>query len=196
MRNDDMFDLLWVGKFDFRKQLQLAIRTIAALKDFQGIRLHVLGRGNEVETAYYKGLADSLGVTSSVRFCGQTAHAEVLRMMTEADALLFTSIADETSTVVLEAIGAGLPIICFDACGFGPIVTQDIGRKISLSNFEQSVTEFKDIILELYHQPELLQQMSENCRDKSKTLTWNYKANTMVALYNKVLVAKNKETCE
>jgi len=187
MRNDEMFDLLWVGKYDFRKQLQLAIRTMAALKEFQGIRLHVLGRGNEAETAYYKGLADSLGVTSSVRFYGQTAHADVLRMMAEADVLLFTSIADETSTVVLEAIGAGLPVVCFNTCGFGPLVTNNIGRTVPLSNPAQSVSDFRRAILELYAQPELVRTMSAACKEKSRTLTWAYKAQQMVEIYERIV---------
>lgn len=44
--NDGTFNLLWVGKFDFRKQLELALRTIAKLKGLS-IKLTICGTGNE-----------------------------------------------------------------------------------------------------------------------------------------------------
>ena len=37
-------DLLWVGKLDFRKQLALAIKTLAQLNN-KKIKLHIVGGG-------------------------------------------------------------------------------------------------------------------------------------------------------
>lgn len=186
MRDNDSFDLLWVGKFDFRKQLRLALNIMASLRGFPCIRLHVLGGGNAAENAFYKGLADKLNVAGTVVFHGRLAHENTLAAMAKADALLFTSIADETSTVVLEAIGACLPVVCFNACGFGPLATPDIGRTVPVTNPAQSVSDFRNAILELYAQPELLRSMSAACKDKSRTLTWDSKARQMVEIYEKI----------
>lgn len=186
MRNNDMFDLLWVGKFDFRKQLQLALRVMAMLKDFPNIRLHVLGSGNEAQTTYYNNMVRDLNIAASVTFHGQMNHAKVLEIMSKADVLLFTSIADETSTVVLEAIGTALPVICFNAGGFGAIVGDDMGRTIRLSNPDQSIKDFRNAILELYVQPELVRNLSATCKQKSATLTWDNKARQMVSIYEQI----------
>lgn len=186
MRNNNTMDILWVGKFDFRKQLGLALRVMEQLKDFPNIRLHILGSGNEEENSRHRDMAEKLGLRETVTFHGKVSHDEVIEHMKGADLFMFTSISDETSTVILEALGCSLPIVCFDACGFGPIVTHEVGRKVSFSNPTQSVTDFKNVILELYSQPELLKEMSENCREKCKTLTWEYKAMQMVEIYNKV----------
>lgn len=186
MRNNDMFDLLWVGKFDFRKQLQIALRVMATLKDFPSIRLHVLGSGNEAETAYYKSLIDELEIAETTTLHSQVSHAQVLEMMAKANLFLFTSIADETSTVVLEAIGAGLPVVCFNAGGYGAVVGNEVGRTIPFTNPDQSVADFRRAILEIYAQPELQKSLSTACIQKSKTLTWGYKARQMVDIYKKI----------
>jgi len=180
------FDILWVGKFDFRKQLGLALRVMASLSKYN-IRLNVLGTGNEAENKYYRNLASRLGIANAVTFWGNVPHREVERMMQESDLFLFTSISDETSTVILESIGNCLPIVCFDACGFGPIVTPDIGRRMPLSSPSNSVTDFKNAILELYSQPKLLKEMSDNCIEKRKTLTWEHKARQMIKIYEQVV---------
>lgn len=183
MRNNDRMDILWVGKFDFRKQLGLALRVMEQLRSFPNIHLHILGAGNDEENARYQGMTENMGLTNTVTFHGKIPHNEVIDYMNKADLFLFTSISDETSTVILEALGCSLPIVCFDACGFGLIVTPDVGRKVTFSNPTQSVTDFKNVILELYSQPELLKELSENCLEKCKTLTWGYKAEQMVSLY-------------
>ena len=69
--------------------------------------------------------------------------------MSKSQLFFFTSVVDETSTVILEAIECGLPILCFDTCGFGPIVDETIGYKIELTNPNQSVVEYASIIDEI-----------------------------------------------
>lgn len=184
--NKRTFDILWVGKFDFRKQLCLALRIMKELEAYENIHLNIVGAGNKIENKYYMTMSEDFGLDKTVSFLGQMPHLEVERMMSEADLFLFTSISDETSTVILEAIGQNLPILCFDACGFGPLVTPDIGRKVIFSNIEQSIRDFTKIILQLYSNPYILASMSENCKKRQKTLTWGYKAKKMVELYNKL----------
>jgi len=187
MRNNEAMDLLWVGKFDFRKQLGLALKVMAELKEYPKIHLNVLGAGHDEENLFYRQMADRLGVSGAVTFHGKMVHDHVLDMMRKADLFFFTSILDETSTVILEALGCLLPVVCFDACGFGPVITPDVGRRIPFSNPDASVKDFKRAILELYSQPELLKRMSANCVGKCETLTWGYKAEQMMKLYKKVV---------
>ena len=125
------FHLLWVGRFIPTKQLSLALQTLAHLDD--RFVLHVVGTGNRCEVAAAKAKADSLDLSDRVVWHGQVAHDRVQEYMHAADLFFFTSILEATSTVILEAVSNHLPIVCFDACGFGPIVDASIGRKIPLS---------------------------------------------------------------
>ena len=180
----DPMELLWVAKFDMRKQLGLAIRVIGELKDLN-VKLNIVGDGANAEA--YKKLSEDLGVADKCVFRGVIPHEKVLAMMQTADLFFFTSIMEATSTVILEAIGAGLPIVCFDTCGFGPIVDKSIGRKIKITNPKQSIQDFADVIRDLYHHRDVLPHMSDNCSAKQERLSWNHNAQFVVGLYERLL---------
>lgn len=180
---DGFLHLIWVGKFDFRKQLELALNTISELKDLQ-LKLHILGSGNEEK---YKRIAMNLGVNDCCIWHGQVDHDQVNLCMQKSDVFFFTSIHEATSTVIVEAVQNHLPIVCHDTCGFGTVVSDKIGRKISIGNPESSVKGFSKAIRFLYNNPDLLKQMSANCEETMLQLTWESKARKMIELYNNLV---------
>ena len=180
--------LLWVGKLDFRKQLSIAIRTIAELKE-KKITLHVLGSG---DSDVYKELALKLGISAKIIWHGLVAHSEVQRLMYESDALFFTSVAEGTPHSVLEAISNGLPVICFDTCGQGDVVDSSVGIKIPLTTPSGSVKTFAEKIEYLYNNRDELVRMSENCIMCAEKNYWDKKAQHVVSLYDNLL-AKSHE---
>lgn len=179
----ETFDLLWVGKMDFRKQLSLALQTLARLNQ-ANIRLHIVGGGNAQP---YQQEAEVLKVNERCIWHGAVSHEEVQRLMKEADIFFFTSVAEGTPHVVLEAIGNNLPVVCFDVCGQGDSVNEKVGIKITLSNPQQSVEEFAKEIAYLYENPAMLQQLAGGCKERQKELSWESKALQMVELYKKCL---------
>ena len=181
---DASFNIIWVGRFILTKQLELALKTLALLKEKPQIKLHIVGTGQS-EPAY-KAMAASLGLSASCIWHGQTGNKEVQRLMQNSDLFFFTSVAEATSTVILEAISNGLPILCFDAFGFSSIVDEQIGLKIPFTSPEQSVRDFAEKIIYLYHHRDLLTIMSENCKQRAEELSWDNKAKQMVELYRRV----------
>lgn len=175
----ETFDLLWVGKMDFRKQLSLAIQTLARL-NHPNICLHIVGGGNALS---YQQEAEVLKVNERCIWHGAVSHEEVQRLMKEADIFFFTSVAEGTPHVVLEAIGNSLPIVCFDVCGQGDSVNEKVGIKIPLSNPQKSVDDFAKEITYLYENPDILQQLAAGCKERQKELSWKNKALQMVELY-------------
>jgi glycosyltransferase involved in cell wall biosynthesis len=176
-------DLLWVGKLDFRKQLALAIRSVAAAKN-PLLKLHIVGGGDD---HIYKRLAADLGVDNQCVWHGVVSHAEVQTIMQQADLFFFTSVAEGTPHVVLEAISNNLPVLCFDTCGQGDSVNDKIGRKIPLTNPVQSVKDFARELNHLYSDREILHKMSENCKERQLELSWDVKSQKMIDLYKSVL---------
>lgn len=138
----ETFDVLWVGKMDFRKQLALALKTMAAVESHE-VKLHIVG-GGDMER--YRQQATALGIMNRCVWHGAVSHDEVQALMRQSDVFLFTSVAEGTPHVVLEAICNNLPVVCFDTCGQGDVVDDAIGRKISLSTPRQSAREFASII--------------------------------------------------
>ncbi len=175
----DTFDLLWVGKADFRKQLSLAIRAVAAARH-PDLRLHVVGGGDVSE---YENEAETLGVNDLCVWHGAVSHDEVQRIMRQSDLFFFTSVAEGTPHVVLEAIGNSLPVLCFDTCGQGDSVDETVGIKIPLTNPRQSVKDFAEKIELFYNNKEVLQQLSKGCVSRQNELSWERKALQVVDLY-------------
>ncbi len=182
--------VLWVGKFDFRKQLGLAIRTIAEIRDLN-IELVVCGTGNDAQVKYYMQLAEDLDVSRLIDWKGRIDNTDVLREMRNADLFFFTSVSDDTSTVVMEAISNGLPVLCFDACGFGYVVNNMVGMKATLSTPDDSVFDFKEKIKYLYEHRDILYRLSQGCKQRQEELSWDNKAKQVVELYKECITENN-----
>lgn len=181
------FHIIWVGKFDFRKRLDIALRSIAGIKELPLLHFHIVGAGNENQERRYKELARDLGIERICEWHGKVANDEAHAMMREADVLFFTSIDEATSTVVPEAINNCLPIVCFNACGFGPLVTDKIGRKVEMTTPEQAISDFASQLKSLYHNKQLLHEMSANCKEALKSLLWEEKAKKVFEIYKEIL---------
>lgn len=179
----EYLDVLWVGKLDFRKQLGLALRSVAKTQN-PYIKLHIVGGGNNLP---YQALAKNLGIETQCKWYGTVSHEEVQKIMQESDVFFFTSVAEGTPHVVLEAIGNNLPVVCFDTCGQGDSVDEKVGIKISLSTPNQSIIDFAEKINYLYQNRSILQQLSEGCSKRQKELSWGNKTLQMIELYNKAL---------
>jgi len=126
--------VLMVGSDYRRKGVDRAIKAMAALprhlKD--ATRLVIVGKGKK---GAYMRLARKLGVFSQVYFTGQ--RDDVPRFLAGADLLLHPAYHENTGTVLIEAMAAGLPVLATDACGYaGHIKSADAG-KIVASPFRQ-----------------------------------------------------------
>ena len=179
------FHVVWVGKFDFRKQLPLALRAVAIANN-PNIILDIYGGGSDKQIAAAKKLADSIGIKEKVVWHGNQPNDVVNNAMRNAQLFFFTSVSEDTSTVVLEAVSNHLPVLCFDTCGMATVIDSNVGRKIPLSNPAQSVNDFARILNELEHDRGLLKQLSANCRQRQIELSWEEKAKTMVKWYEKL----------
>lgn len=181
------FRLLWVGKFDFRKQLNIALATMSKLKNKSNIKLIICGSGSDDQVSYYKQMALNLGIEDNVVWKGNIENSKVKEEMRKSDIFFFTSVSEDTSTVVLEAVSCELPVLCFDTCGMGYVINESVGQKVPLTNPGQSADDFAEKINYLYNNREFLQKLSDGCKQRQKELSWDNKAKQMVELYNKVI---------
>ena len=179
------FHVMWVGKFDFRKQLPLALRAVAIAGN-PNIVLDVYGSGSDEQVGSAKRLVDAMGINGRVIWHGNQPNDVVMNAMRKAQLFFFTSVSEDTSTVVLEAVSNRLPVLCFDACGMAAVIDDKVGRKVALSEPIMSAHEFARLLNELEHDRTLLKQMSVNCKERQKELSWEVKAKTMVEWYEKI----------
>lgn len=184
-----IFDILWVGKFDFGKQLGLAIKTLAFLKN-PNIRLHIVGDDKGASGEKYKEIALKLNVADSCVWHGKVSHQQVQEIMQASDLFLFTSVSEGTPHVVLESLSNNLPVVCFDTCGQGDVVNEKVGRKVKLSTPKLSIEHFAKNINDLYMNRSELLELSNNCFERQQELSWDSKATQMLELYQQALSKK------
>ena len=107
--------------------------------------------------------------------------------MKESHLFLFTSVSEDTSTVVMEAISSLLPVVCFDCCGMGHVVNEKVGRKVTLTNPRESVHEIAAILNDFQVHRDQWQEMSLNCADRAEELSWKRKMQELLAIYRSVV---------
>jgi len=181
-------NIVWGGKFDFRKRLDIAIKTIAFTKN-ENIHLTVYGSGNEQQTRSAIQLVSELKLNKRITLKGNVSTNEIHIAMRQSDLFFFTSVSEDTSTVVLEAISNGLPVLCFDTCGMAAVIDNNTGKKIPLTNPLQSIKDFAEQINYLEQNRTELLRLSSNCTKKSKELSWENKGKQIFEIYKNI---KNK----
>lgn len=104
---DECFVILSVGELNKNKNHEVVIRALASM-DMTNVRYLICGRG-ELE-GYLRRLAGELGVGDKVRLLGfRTDMPEIYRA---ADVFVFPSFREGLPVALMEAMAAGLPVVC------------------------------------------------------------------------------------
>lgn len=133
--SDDMQMLLMVGSGFKTKGVDRSIKALAALPNTlrQQCRLFVIGQG---DSSYYQRLACKQNVAEQVIFLG--GRSDVPAFLLAADLLLHPARHENTGTVLLEALAAGLPVLTVDVCGYAHYVTAAHAGCVVASPFNQT----------------------------------------------------------
>ncbi|BCR05196.1 UDP-glucose--(heptosyl) LPS alpha 1,3-glucosyltransferase WaaG [Desulfuromonas versatilis] len=126
--------VLMVGSGFKTKGLDRALRALAALPDKlrQRSRLVVIGQG---KAGPFLKLARKLGVEQRLSLLG--GRGDVPRFLAAADLLLHPSYYENTGTVLVEALAAGLPVLATEICGYAHYVRQSRAGLLVPSPFRQ-----------------------------------------------------------
>lgn len=113
--NPDEWMLLMVGTGFKTKGVDRSITALAALPDSYRDKVSLVIIGDGEHQALQK-QANKLGIGSRVRFLG--GRSDVPVFLLAADLLLHPARKENTGTVILEAMVAGLPVLVSEACGY------------------------------------------------------------------------------
>ena len=175
--------IVWSGLNIPRKNLSLLLKALANV-NFK-FELHILGDG-ELNNSW-KTLAKELKVDGSCIWYGWVDKVVANQVYNNAHVFCITSISDLTSTVTLEALSFGLPIICLDHCGFSHVVNDSCGIKINVSNPKRATMDFSLALEKIYADESLRQNLSEGALLRAKDFSWDSKINRLNIIYNELL---------
>ena len=126
--------LLLVGSGFITKGLDRILRALHALPPALAASTRLFVVGQDSQAAFMR-LARRLGVTARVTFMG--GRDDVPRFLLGADLLVHPAYAENSGTVLLEAVAAGLPVLTTEVCGYAGHVQAAAGGLIIPSPFRQ-----------------------------------------------------------
>jgi len=135
---------------------EFAIRALARVND-PNVTLTILGSGGNL--ARCRQLTSELGIAGQIEFIPFLPNWEdVWNLYAGSDVFLFPSLHDSGGTAVLEAMAAGLPVICLDLGGPAGLVDSTCGVKIAPGDTGQIVQDIAEAICHFRDYPEERQQ--------------------------------------
>jgi glycosyltransferase involved in cell wall biosynthesis len=116
---------IFAGRLLPWKGLSLVPRV---LQEAPGWRVVVAGSGWDANRV--KGMCQAADLEDRMQFLGSVPRLQLLARMQDASVFLFPSLHDDAPLAVVEAILAGLPVICLDRGG-PPLLAGDAGVAVS-----------------------------------------------------------------
>lgn len=184
--------LIWTGLHTPGKALNLALAALATLPKNLNWELHVLGKG--LRTLHWQHMAQQLGLAERCYFHGWLPRDEAMQIMASSHLMLITSLRDLTSTVTIEALALGLPIVCLDHCGFAGVVDDTCGIKVPVKTPANTVAELANAIEHLATDETLRFKLAEGAALRAQDFSWEKKAAAVDQIYRKKM-AEN-EACK
>jgi len=179
----------WCGMFEARKALDLALKALAELKR-RGVKVKLTIIGSGPLDKKWRNLSRRLGVSDMCEWTGRVDHQVCMNIMAKQDVFLLTSWLEASSTVVMEALSMGLPVVCHNTCGMAAAVTAQCGIKVPFEDPETSVKGFAEALSVLSRSPEKVEQFSAGAAERAAELTCENSAARMIKLYHAVLEGK------
>ncbi len=189
-RTDKVLRIFWCGGLSPHKALHLLIEALAGVSDDVSWELHVAGSGPL--RGKWEQLAEAGGINDRISWLGNVAHKEALAEFAWADAFVFTSLRDTTGTVLLEALAAGLPIICLDHQGGAEVVDESCGIKVPVTRPAETIAELTEALERLALEPAACEALSRGALRRAERYLWAKQGEEMAQLYRQ-LIADSKE---
>jgi glycosyltransferase involved in cell wall biosynthesis len=180
--------LLFLGRLDQRKGIDVLLEALALLRDDCRCDLVVAGRGPEGPAL--QALAVRLGLTSQVRFIGQTAGQEKLWLLQNGLCTIVPSRTWEAFGVVaLESLAAGRPVIASRLPGLADLIRP--GRT-GLLTPPESPLGLAQAIREIVLDPARADAWGKTAQQSVQEFDWRNIASRHLDLFAELIAKRNR----
>lgn len=131
-----------------------------------------------------------LGIEDRVRLLGTLPREETLHVLRQCDILLHPSLHDSGGWVCVEAMAAGIPVICLDRGGPATLISSSAGLCIRAKSPGETVAAIADALATLAGDPDRRRSMGSAGQSRAaEYFDWDARALRLVELYATVLPA-------
>jgi UDP-glucose:(heptosyl)LPS alpha-1,3-glucosyltransferase len=183
---DDMILIIVATEF-FRKGLKELIQALDILqKKNLKPKLLIVGKGSPEGklsgSAYYRELADKMGLNKSIVFLGHVQNLN--NYYNISDIFVFPTKYEAFGIPMLEAMAAGLPVLN-SKIGAGELITYGMNG-IHLDD-PNNIEEIADKLEMLIKDEKLRKELGKNARSTAMNYSWDETARKTMDVYNIVL---------
>lgn len=186
----EAFRISWSGAHVSGKALPVLLKALQKLPGILDWRLDVLGDGPCRES--WEKLASKLGIGERIVWLGSKPRNEAIERMQRSHVFVITSFKDLTSTVSVEALSLGLPIVCLDHCGYSEVVTPQCGIKVPLGPVDKMCTELAAALEYLATHEAVRRRMSAAALRRAEEFQWSAK----LGIVDRVYATAMRSSCE
>jgi glycosyltransferase involved in cell wall biosynthesis len=188
-RIDSRLRVSWLGLMIHRKALPLLLYALARISSEIRERIVVDVVGDGPRRAAWSRLAASLGVSGCLRWHGWVPRARALELLASSDLFVITSLREVTSTVLLEALSLGKPVITVGCCGMGDVVDERCAVVLPVTDEAEMIAALAEGLERLEAKRELLAAMGESARAVAADYASEHQAERMLDAYQTAIMA-------
>ncbi|MEX1112778.1 MAG: glycosyltransferase family 4 protein [Candidatus Andersenbacteria bacterium] len=168
-RENPKVKILFIGRLIPRKGFQRVVQALPEVRKRvrEPFEVEVVGTGTH--QLVLDQLAEELGVSDLIRYVGLVPYDQLEKSYQYADIFVLTSLSEGMPSVILEAMGCGLPVIASDVGGNNEIVKE--GENGFLIQGEDAET-LADRLTELIDNKELRERMGKRSREMALSYDW------------------------
>ncbi|HLT16866.1 MAG TPA: glycosyltransferase [Acidimicrobiales bacterium] len=175
--------LLFVGRIQALKGVDVAIRTLAELDDPTATLVVVGGASGpdgEAEVARVRHLATALGLADQVRFVAPVPHHLLSTYYRAADLCLVPSRSESFGLVALEAAACGTPVVASSVGGLRTLVEHERTGFLVEGRDPRDFARFAREILTV---PAVAAELSAQAASRARGYTWSTAAGRLRRIY-------------
>jgi len=185
--------LLSVGRMHPKKGYHLIPEILKGLTD-SGLDAYwlVIGRGcnelmHQAGFQQYRSrirLIEQIGASTSAE--PELPSTELIAYYQSANVFVMTSLMETFGIVIVEAMAAGLPVVCFNVPGVRDIAQKECGVICPPGDVTAFIRGIRDMIRLTTDS----QEISDNCRNYVKQYSWDHIASRYLDMYHQLLMGR------
>ncbi len=184
---------IYTGRLIGLKNVPVALFAVAeSVRCGRDIRLVIVGDGPERQRL--EALARTLEIAARVEFRGKRPLPEVLQALRDADIYLFPSLKEGGVWSLMEAMAAGLPVICMETSGMAVITSDECAIRIPPMALPEVRQAMAEALVALCDDPGRRRAMGEAGRQRILDMfRWSEKGEFIEALLARIEARASSE---
>ena len=176
--------ILWFSRLSKEKRILPFLESLRIAQELEPnfrFIFTIIGDGNQMSKV--RKFCRKHFDEASIKILGTIPHQEILQKYTEDQHLSIINSYqfDTQGLTILEAAACNLPVIYAD-----PDMTEIVPNHGGLCAKSPAPRDMAELLLEIYHQPEIIQKLSQNLAASEKTYLQSHQIEKLLDLYRQL----------